>query len=103
MKGYIAGKITGDPRYKDKFEHAKRYIESQGYAVMSPAVMSLGFDYEDYMHVCFAMMWVCRNGTAFFLPDWIHSPGAMREYENAKKTGMRIEYLTWEDIGWNPC
>jgi hypothetical protein len=101
-KAYIAGKITGDPKYREKFAAAVKHLEGRDYTVMSPAVMPWGFDYEDYMHVCFAMMWVCRQGTAFFLPDWQNSPGAIREYDNAMKIGMKIEYLTWEDIGWAP-
>lgn len=99
-KAYIAGKITGDPNYRSKFAAAVKYLRSRGHVVMSPAVMPDGFDYEDYMSICFVMMWVCRSGTAFFLPDWEHSAGAIREHENAKKTGMKIEYLTWEEIGW---
>jgi len=101
-KAYIAGKITGDPKYRDKFSRAAEYLRTRGYVVMSPAIMPDGFDYEDYMSICFAMMWVCRGGTAFFLPDWEHSPGALREYRNAQQTGMKIEHLTWEDIGWHP-
>lgn len=100
QKAYIAGKITNDPQYREKFAKAVKYLTGIGYAVMSPATMEDGFDYEDYMHVCFAMMWVCRAGTAFFLPDWESSPGAIREHENARKTGMEVEYLSWEDIGW---
>jgi hypothetical protein len=97
-KAYIAGKITHDPDYRAKFATAGKYLRSRGYVVMSPAIMPDGFDYEDYMHICFAMMWVCRAGTAFFLPDWKDSPGARREHENAQKTGMKIEYLTWEEM-----
>lgn len=93
-KAYIAGKITGDPGYREKFGLAVRLLEARGYTVMSPAIMPDGFDYEDYMHICFTMMWICRSGTAFFLPDWINSPGAMREHDNALKTGMKILYIT---------
>jgi hypothetical protein len=100
-KAYIAGKITGDPDYKLKFARAVDYLHNKGYTVMSPAVMPAGFDYEDYMSVCFTMMWVCRSGTAFFMPDWQSSPGAIRERNNAIKTGMNIEDLTWEEIGWS--
>jgi hypothetical protein len=100
-KAYIAGKITGDPYYREKFARAVEYLHTRGYAVMSPAVMPDGFEYEDYMHVCFAMMHVCRTGTAFFLPNWKDSPGAIREHANAKRLGMKIEYLEWSQMG-NP-
>ena len=102
IKAYIAGKITGDPQYHEKFAAAVTYLQFKRYVVMSPAIMPDGFGYEDYMTICFAMMWACRRGTAFFLPDWKDSPGAMREHINAEKTGMQIRYLTWEDIGWEP-
>lgn len=97
-KAYIAGKITDDPDYREKFAYVAEHLKSRGYAVMSPAVMSAGFEYEDYMHVCFAMMHVCRTGTIFMLPNWKESPGAMREHDNAVELGMIIEYLTWSDV-----
>ena len=99
-KASIAGKITGHPDYRAKFARAVAYLEGRGYAVMSPAVMPMGFDYEDYMSICFTMMWICRGGVAFFLPDWPNSPGAIRERNNAIKTSMTIKDLTWEEIGW---
>lgn len=102
-KAYIAGKITGDPDFYAKFKAAEMYLKGRGFAVFSPAVMPAcfdGFDYEDYMHVDFAMMWVCRSGVAFFLPDWQQSKGAMRERNNAILTGMAVEDLTWDEIGW---
>lgn len=97
-KAYIAGKISTDPDYRTKFDLARRYLERRDYAVMSPAIMPDGFEYEDYMHICLAMMFVCRHGIAFFLPDWKDSPGARREHSNAIKTGMDIKYLSWNAI-----
>ena len=101
-KAYIAGKITNDQDYRAKFARAEKYLKRKGFVVMSPAVMPAcfhGFEYEDYMHVCIAMMWVCREGVCFMLPNWKDSPGAMREHENAKETGMKIHYLTWDEMG----
>ena len=44
---YIAGKITGDPDYRAKFEHAAEVLTSVGYTVLSPAILpSEGFEYE---------------------------------------------------------
>ena len=98
-KAYIAGKITNDPDYKAKFKRAEDHLKRKGFVVFSPAYMPDGFGYEDYMHVCIAMMWVCREGVCFMLPNWKDSPGARREHENAKETGMEIYYLTWEEMG----
>ena len=95
-KAYIAGKITDDPSYRKKFAHAVAILEARGYVVMSPAIMPDGFDYEDYMTICFAMMFVCRKGVCFMFPDWKDSPGAQREHLNAEKIGMDIVYMTKE-------
>jgi hypothetical protein len=97
-KAYIAGKITDDPDYRAKFAGAEAYLKRKGFVVMSPAIMPDGFEYEDYMHICFAMMWVCRQGICFMLPDWKDSPGAIREHANAKETGMEIHYLTTDEL-----
>jgi len=95
-KAYIAGRITGDPEYRAKFAKAEGYLKSQGYAVMSPAIMPDGFDYDDYMQICRAMLMVCH--AAFFLPDWLDSPGAKREFEWARDSGKDIKQLTWAEI-----
>lgn len=90
-KVYIAGKVTGDKDYKSKFENAAQRLIADGLLVMSPAILPEGFDYEDYMTVCFAMIDVCD--TVVFLPDWKESRGAMREYEHAIVTFKKILYL----------
>ena len=89
-KVYIAGKITGLKDYKNKFWVAKMILERQGHLVMNPAVLPAGFDYEDYMKICFAMIDVCD--AVYFLADWRDSPGAMREHEYASRLGKVIEH-----------
>lgn len=37
MKIYIAGKITGEPNYKEKFDIAATSLEAQGHIVLNPA------------------------------------------------------------------
>ena len=95
-KAYIAGKITNDPNYRNKFAAAEKGIRKMGYVVMSPAIMPDGFEYEDYMTVCFAMLSICD--VIFMLPDWAESDGAKVEHEQARKTNKRIEHLTEEDM-----
>jgi len=86
---YIAGRITGDPEYRAKFEQAQRTLEAAGFVVMSPAILpSEGFTYDDYMKVSSAMMDVC--GAVYFLPDWKQSNGAMYEMGRAIATGKEI-------------
>lgn len=43
MKVYLAGKITGDPNYREKFAAAAKKLEEQaGVTVISPAVTPEG-------------------------------------------------------------
>lgn len=75
MKVYLAGKITGDPNYREKFaEAAKKLEERASVTVISPAVTPEGLKKADYMRICFAMLE--SADTAAFLPDWEDSPGA---------------------------
>lgn len=90
QKIYIAGKITGLKNYQQKFEEAQERLEVGGYKVMNPAILPPGFDYEDYMRICFAMIDVCD--AVYFLADWRDSPGAMREHEYASRAGKDIVY-----------
>ena len=36
MKVYIAGAITNNPRYKERFEEAEKRLISMGHAVINP-------------------------------------------------------------------
>lgn len=57
MKVYLAGKITGDPNYREKFAAAAKKLEEQaGVTVISPAVTPEGLKKADYMRICFAML-----------------------------------------------
>lgn len=47
MKVYIAGAITSNPRYKERFEEAEKRLISMGHAVINP-VKNLGFEYREY-------------------------------------------------------
>ena len=79
IKVYIAGKITGDPNYREKFAEAAEKIKDAGNIPLNPAELPAGMTAADYMRICFAMIdicdWVC------FLPDWEASPGARLEME----------------------
>ena len=83
---YLAGKITGDPEYKQKFEAACRELERAGYIVLNPAMLpETGFEYAAYIRISTAMMDECAQ--VCFLPDWKYSNGAMYEYGRAAAQG----------------
>lgn len=95
---YIAGKITGEPNYKRYFDAAKRLLQQQGYAVLSPADLPQeGFNYCQYMHICKAMLMECD--TICLLPNWTESNGASIERRLAYTLGKRVANLSWADIG----
>ena len=74
---FISGKITGDANYRDKFQNAQRFLEKQGYMVLSPAVLPW-IPWEACMRITLAMM--KEADIIAFLPDWRDSPGARIEY-----------------------
>lgn len=90
MKIYIAGKITGYKGYKAKFKKAEELLESQGHVVMNPSFMKLGFEYGEYLHVCYAMIDVCD--AIYMLDNWVDSPGAKKEKVYARKNGKKVLY-----------
>lgn len=91
MKAYIAGKITGDPNYYERFQAAKRHLEEEGYIVLNPAELPVKMMPADYMRICFAMME--SADLVVFLPDWAKSRGAKIENEWCQYVGKQIMYL----------
>lgn len=94
MKIYLSGKITGDVKYRQKFGSMEKELLSYGYVVFNPAILPDGFEYEDYMDL--DLLILSRCDAIFLMRDWKNSPGANREYEEAKRLGLRI--LTEEDL-----
>lgn len=86
MKIYIAGKITGDANYKEKFRRTAQTLTAQGHSVMNPAELPEGMTQKDYMSVCVTML--LAADAVCFLPDWIESKGADIEYQLAGYCGI---------------
>lgn len=90
-KVYIAGKITGDSEYREKFRKAQRELEAEGFIVLNPAELPEGMQPSDYMRICFAMM-DCADIVAF-LPDYSQSRGARLEFDWCQYTGKQTVML----------
>ncbi|MCQ2590525.1 MAG: DUF4406 domain-containing protein [Treponema sp.] len=88
MKIYLSGKITGDKDYKAKFNKLAELLTELGYAVFNPAILPDGFDYEDYMKIDLAALSTCD--AVFLMDDWVASPGAIREKNEADRLGLKI-------------
>ena len=100
MKIYLAGKITGNPNFKDDFKKAELALKLQGHIVLSPAdtiARIQRLEHHEYLHICYAMIDVAD--AVAFLPNWKDSKGAREEREYAMKKGKEIMYL--EDLSEN--
>ena len=85
MKIYIAGKINGDRKYRDKFQEAAKTLEALGHTVLNPAILPAGLEERGYMRITLAMLEAAD--LAVFLPDYQESAGAMIEWAWYKRTG----------------
>lgn len=85
MKIYIAGKITGDPNYKEKFAAVQREIESDGNIVLNPAIFPEGLEPIDYMRMSFAM--IDAADMVVYLPGYLDSAGARLEADYCNYVG----------------
>jgi hypothetical protein len=91
MAAYIAGKITGDPRYRRKFRRAARRLRRMGFAAVNPAVLPDGLPYDACIRISRAMLAECEM--IALLPDWGESPGARAELEAARAAGKMAALL----------
>ena len=85
MKIYIAGKITGDRKYRAKFREAAKTLEALGHVVLNPAILPDGLEQVDYMRICLAMLEAAD--LAVFMPDYQESAGAMVEWAWCQRPG----------------
>lgn len=95
MKVYIAGKVSGDPEYRAKFNRAEERLKRQGYIVINPAVLPSGMDHADYARICAAML--DSADAVALLEDFGKSEGAIIEYRYSKYIKKKIIYLQEED------
>lgn len=95
MKIYIAGKITGDPKYRERFREEAERLEGLGHIVLNPAELPEGMSKAEYMRICFAMI-DCAD-TVFLLPDWQGSPGAQMELAYCRYIGKPSDEIWKED------
>ena len=89
-KIYIAGKITGDPDYKTKFEEAENFYKKKGFTVLNPSWMPQGMQKADYMRIFFAM--IDTADVVALLPDFKQSPGAEVEHAYCRYIDKNIRH-----------
>ena len=91
-KIYIAGKITGDPDYKKKFNAMKANLQTDKTAVMNPAELPEGMRPADYMKICLAM--IDAADIVYFHSGYSESRGACIEM-------MYCQYIGKETRIWS--
>ena len=95
MKIYIAGKITGDENYREKFRKQEERLREEGHIVLNPASLPEGLKNEEYARICVAMMSVAD--CVAFIPDWKESHGAQVEYALCKYVGKPMMGLQGDE------
>lgn len=92
MRIYIAGKVTGDENYQEKFDQAEKVLASIGHEPINPACLRLpkSCSWKDYMSLTLRMLDLAD--AVCLLPDWKESRGACVEYGYAVAKDKIIVY-----------
>lgn len=94
-KIYLAGKVTGDPKYREKFAAGVRHFEELNWRkedIVNPAEeCPEGWPWWRCMLRCVKLLLGC--GFVAMLPDWRESRGARVEHWIARMTMKWIVYV----------
>lgn len=88
---YLAGKITGNPGYREDFKAARELIQEtvlHDAAVLDPTTLPGGMKPADYMRICLAM--IDTADAVVLLPTYRDSRGAMIEKTYAEYIGKAV-------------
>lgn len=87
---YIAGKISGESNYEEKFAKAEAEIIKMGGVALNPAIIPEGLDKKKYLPICLDMI-DCAD-CVYMLSNWRESGGAKIEHEYGVYQGKEIIY-----------
>ena len=94
MKIYIAGKITGNPNYKEQFADAEKKLKAEGHQVINPTWKPLGLSYKRYIDMGLSELMQCD--AIYMLDNWRYSTGARFEYIYALTVKLKIRQEKYE-------
>lgn len=84
---YVAGPITGVPKYWEAFEQADDTLTGMGYTVLTPSRLPQGMSNAQYMRICLAMI-DCAD-VVVFLHGHTDSKGCTVERKYCDYIGKR--------------
>lgn len=87
-KVYVAGKMTGDPNFKEKFANAEKQLTALGYVVLNPAKNADGMTRAEYMRIDLNLIDMAE--AVYFLADWKDSEGAKLERHYCEYIGKTM-------------
>ena len=94
---YLAGPMSSDPNYREKFAAAENELRDLGLVVLNPAWLPPeGFTYDAYLRMSGAMLRECK--IVCLMPGWQDSPGALQENRLARKLGISAVLYTEDRV-----
>lgn len=88
---YIAGAISDDKNYKQKFRKAEEYLRSIGFErIINPTCVPDNLPYKSYAPISIAFVQV--SDIIYVLKDFENSRGAIAEISYASMSGKLIAF-----------
>lgn len=87
-KIYIAGKMTGDPNFKEKFARVESGLAACGWTVLNPAKNADSMTRAEYMRIDLNLIDMAE--AVYFLADWKDSEGAKLERHYCEYIGKTM-------------
>ena len=92
MRIYLAGKVAGEPNYREIFSEAAEKLRMEGHEVYNPAAANQeGREVSDIM--AHHLPQLCYSEAVALLPNWKTSGGSAVECHLAQYLGKEIIYL----------
>lgn len=92
MKIYLAGKVAGEPNYREIFAEAAEKLRIEGHQVYNPAAANQeGRTTSEIM--AHHLPQLCASEALALLSNWTTSGGSQIEYGLAQYLGKEIIYL----------